>query len=68
MVEEIFSGYKTPQSDPKQQKLLECILTKSGKSYLGKVYTKEKIKELSDEVVDKLNFLIIMNLNSQVRW
>ena len=54
MVEEIFSGYETPQLDSKRQKLLECVLTGNSKLYLGKVYTEEKIKELSDEEVDKL--------------
>ena len=62
----IFSGYETPQSDTKRQKLLECIPTGNSKLYLGKVYTEDQIKELSDEEVDKL--LIIMKLNSQVRW
>ena len=50
----IFSSHETPQSDAKRQKLLECILTGNSKLYLGKVYTKEKIKELSNEEVDKL--------------
>ena len=50
----IFSSYETPQSDTKQQKLLKCILTGNSKLYLGKVFTKEKIKELSDKKVDKL--------------
>ena len=50
----IFSNYETPQSDTKRQKLLECILTRNSKLYLGKVQTKEKIKELSNEEVDKL--------------
>ena len=54
MAEEIFSGYETPQSDTKQQKLLECVLTRSSKLYLGKVYTEEKIKELDAQEVDKL--------------
>ena len=54
MAEEIFSGYQTPQSDTKRQKLLECIPTRNSKLYLGKVYTKEKAKEFSDEEVDKL--------------
>ena len=53
MAEEIFSGYETPQSEVKRQKLLECVLTRNSKLYLGKVYTKEKIKELNDEEVDK---------------
>ena len=54
MTEEIFSSYETPQSDTKGQKLLECILTGNSKLYLGKVYTEEKVKELSDEEVEKL--------------
>ena len=47
-------GYETLQSDTKHQKLLECILTRNSKLYLGKVYTEEKIKELNDEEVEKL--------------
>ena len=47
-------GYRTPQSDKKRQKLLECILTGNSKLYLGKVYTEEKIKELNEEQVEKL--------------
>ena len=54
IAEEIFSGYESPQSDSKRQKLLECILTRNSKLYLGKVYTEEKIKELSKEEVEKL--------------
>ena len=49
----IFGG-ETLQSDTKRQKLLECVLTGNSKLYLGKVYTKEKIKELSEEEVEKL--------------
>ena len=49
----IFGG-ETPQSDTKHRKLLECILTGNSKLYLGKVYTEEKIKELSEEEVEKL--------------
>ena len=49
----IFGG-DTLQSDTKRQKLLECVLTRNSKLYLGKVYTKEKIKELSEEEVEKL--------------
>ena len=48
----IFGG-ETLQSDTKHQKLLKCILT-GNKLYLGKVYTEEKIKELSEEEVEKL--------------
>ena len=56
MAEELISnlGYEAPQSDTKRQKLLECILSGNSKLYLGKVYTKEKIKELSEEEVEKL--------------
>ena len=58
MVEEnidnlITSGYDIPQSHSKRQELLECILTGNSKLYLGKVYTEEQIKKLSDEEVDK---------------
>ena len=62
MAEEIFSDCDAS----KRQKCLECVLTRNSKLYLGKVFTEEKIKELSDEEVDKL--LIIMKLKSQVRW
>ena len=56
MAEELIGnlGYGTPQSDTKRQKLLECILTRNSKLYLGKVYTEEKIKELNEEEVEKL--------------
>ena len=54
MAEEIFSGYESPQSDIKHQKLLECILTGNSKLYLGKVYTEEQLKKLKDEEVEKL--------------
>ena len=56
MAEELIGnlGYETPQSDTKHQKLLECILTRNSKLYLGKFYTEEKIKELNEEEVEKL--------------
>ena len=68
MAEELIGnlGYAAPQSDRKHQKLLECVLTGNNKLYLGKVYTEEKIEELSEEEVE--NFLLITKLNSQVRW
>ena len=47
-------GYDAPQSDTKHQKLLECILTGNSKLYLGKVYTEEQLKKLSEEEVEKL--------------
>ena len=65
MADEIFSGYESPQSGTKRQKLFECVLTGNSKLYLDKVYTEDKVKELSDEEVE--NSLIIMKLNSQIR-
>ena len=59
-------GYKSPQSDTKCQKLLECILTGNSKLYLGKVYTEEQLKKRNKEEVE--NFLIIMKLSYQARW
>ena len=38
----------------KRRKLLECVLTRNNKLYLGKVYTKERVNKLSNEEVDKL--------------
>ena len=68
MAEELIGnlGYGAPQSDTKRQILLECVLTRNSKLYLGKVYTEEKIKELNEEEAE--NFLIITKLSSQVRW
>ena len=43
-----------PPTEAKKQKLLECVLTGNSKLYLGKVYTEERVNELSDEEVDKL--------------
>ena len=55
MAEDILSGYgATMQSDTKHQKLLECVLTRNSKLYLGKVYTEEQLKKLSEEEVEKL--------------
>ena len=57
MAEEIIESLTpsdAPQSDTKRQKLLECVLTGHSKLYLGKVYTEDQIKKLSDEEVDKL--------------
>ena len=56
MAEELIGnlGYGALQSDTKRQKLLECVLTRNSKLYLGKVYIEEKIKELNEEKVEKL--------------
>ena len=56
----------TPQSDTKWQKLLECVLTRNSKLYLGKVYTEDRLTKLSKEEVE--NFLIIMKLSYRARW
>ena len=50
MAEEIFSGL---QSHTKHQKLLECVLTRNSKLYLGKVYTEEQLAKLNEEEVEK---------------
>ena len=47
-------GYGAPQSDTKHQKLLECILTRNSKLYLGKVYMEEQLAKLNEEEVEKL--------------
>ena len=56
MVEELMGnlGYGALQSDTKHQRLLECVLTRNSKLYLGKVYTEEKIKELNEEELEEL--------------
>ena len=59
-------GYETLQSDTKRQKLLECILTRNSKLYLGKVYIEEQLAKLNKEEVE--NFLIIMKLSYRARW
>ena len=43
------SGYESPQSDTKRQKLLECVLTRNSKLYLGKVDTEDQLAKLSEE-------------------
>ena len=56
MAEELIGnlGYESPQLDTKCQKLLECVLTRNSKLYLGKVYTEEQLTKLSEEEVEKL--------------
>ena len=48
MAEELIGnlGYETQQSDTKRQKLLECVLTRNSKLYLGKVYQKSSSPNL----------------------
>ena len=64
MAEEIFSGYETPQSDTKRQKLLKCVLTGNSKLYLGKVYTEDQIKKLSDEEVENFSLPLRRSIDS----
>ena len=71
MVEELIgsltpSGYETPQSDAKRQKLLECFPTRNSKLYLGNVYTDDQL--INVMMKRWKNSLTIMKLNSQVRW
>ena len=56
MAEKLISnlGYETLQSYTKHQKLLECVLIRNSKLYLGKVYTEEQLAKLSKEEVKKL--------------
>ena len=56
MAEELIGnlGYGAPQSDTKRQKLLECVLTRNSKLYLGKVYTEDQLAKLREEEVEKL--------------
>ena len=56
MAEELIGnlGYGAPQSDTKRQKVLQCVLTRNSKLYLGKVYTEEQLAKLSEEEVEKL--------------
>ena len=56
MAEELIGNldYGAQQSDTKQQKLLECILTGNSKLCLGKVYTEDQLAKLSEEEVEKL--------------
>ena len=56
MTEELIGnlGYGAPQSDTKHQKLLECVLTRISKLYMGKVYTEEQLAKLNKEEVEKL--------------
>ena len=56
MAEELISNlsYGALQLDTKRQKLLECVLTRNSKLYLGKVYIEDQLAKLSEEEVEKL--------------
>ena len=59
MEEELISNltpgsYDAPKPASKGQKLLECVLIGNSKLYMDMAYTKDQIKKLSDEEVDKL--------------
>ena len=45
--------YGALQSDTKRQKLLECVLTRNSKLYLGKIYTEEQLAKLNEEEVER---------------
>ena len=68
MAEELIGnlGYETPQSDTKHQKLLECVLTRNSKLYLGKVYTEDQLAKLSEEEVEKLFYTYEAKLSGQM--
>ena len=55
MAEELICnlGYESPQSDTKHQKLLEYVLTRNSKLYLGKAYTEDQLAKLNEEEVEK---------------
>ena len=53
MAEEICSGYDA-QSATNCQKLLECVLTRNSKLYLGKAYTEDQLAKLNNEEMEKL--------------
>ena len=46
--------YDPQKSDVKRQKLIEHVLTRNSKQYLGKAYTEERVNQLSTKEVDKL--------------
>ena len=54
MAEELIGnlGYGALQSHTKHQKLLECVLTRNSKLYLGKVHTEEQLAKLSEQEVE----------------
>ena len=68
MAEELIDnlGYGAPQSDAKRQKLLECVLTRNRKLYLGNVYTEEQLAKLNKEEVEKLSNNYENKLSSQM--
>ena len=46
--------YDPQKSNVKREKLIECVLTRNRKQYLGNAYTEEQMNKLSAEEVDKL--------------
>ena len=67
MAEELIGnlGYDA-QSDTKHKKLLECVLTRNSKLYLGKAYTEDQLANLAKKKFK--NFLIIMKISYKARW
>ena len=68
MAEELIGnlGYETSQSETKHQKLLECVLTRNSKLYLGKVYTEDQLAKLSEEELGKLFINFEAKLSGQM--
>ena len=60
--------FDSQNSDVKQQKLIECVLTGNSKQYLGKSYTEEQVNKLSAEEVDKLFNNYEAKLSGKVSW
>ena len=55
-INELLPGifYEPLKSDIKRQNLIECVLTRNSKQYLGMAYTEEQVNKLNTEEVDKL--------------
>ena len=45
--------YDPPELNVKRQKLIESVLARNNKLYLGKVHTEEQVNKLCAEEVDK---------------
>ena len=59
-------SHDSPKSEVKRPKLIECVLTRKRKQYLGEAYTKEQFNKFSAEEVDKLFSNYEAKLSSQM--
>ena len=58
--------YDSPESNVKRQKLIECVLARNSKLYLGKSIRKNKLTNL---VLKKwISSLVIKKRSSQAKW